>query len=61
MADTSVTWKSSDKKIASVSGKGIVKVKKKAGTARITAVSQKDKKQKAEITLNVIKKAKKNS
>ena len=60
MADTSVTWKSSDKKIASVSGKGIVKVKKKAGTARITAVFQKDKKQKAEITLNVIKKAKKN-
>lgn len=60
VADTSVIWKSSDNKIASVSGKGIVKVKKKAGTARITAISQKDKKQKAEFVLNVVKKAKKN-
>lgn len=44
--------------MAAVSGKGIVKVKKKAGKARITAVSKKDNKQKSEFILNVVKKNK---
>lgn len=59
-ADTGVTWKSSDKKIATVSAKGVVKVKKKAGTVKITATSKKGNKKKAEFTLNVVKKAKAN-
>lgn len=53
-ADPGVTWKSSDKKIAAVSSKGIVKVKKKTGKVKITAVAGKGK---AVFTLNVVKKA----
>ncbi len=59
-ASTNVTWKSSDKKIATVSKKGVVKIKKKTGTVKITAISVKDNKIKAETTLNVVKKAKTN-
>ncbi len=55
----SVTWKSSKKKVASVTSKGKVTAKK-AGTAKITATSKTDKKKKATITIKVSKKAVKN-
>ena len=41
-ASKSVTWKSSDKKIATVTSKGVVKGLKK-GTVKITATSKADK------------------
>lgn len=51
-ASKSVTWKSSNKKIATVSSKGVVKGKK-AGKVKITAVSKKNKKVKKSITITV--------
>lgn len=54
-----VTWKSSKKKVASVSSKGVVTAKA-AGTAKITATSKTDAKKKATITVKVSKKAVKN-
>ena len=53
-----VTFTSSDKKVAAVSGKGVVKVKK-TGTAKIT-VSAKDSAEKTVITINAVKKEKVN-
>lgn len=55
----SVTWKTSKKKVATVSSKGVVKAKAK-GTAKITATSKTDNKKKATITIKVSKKAVKN-
>ena len=54
-----VTWKTSKKKVATVTSKGVVKAKAK-GTAKITAVSKTDNKKKATITIKVSKKAVKN-
>lgn len=51
-ASKSVTWKSSDKTIAAVSQKGIVKGKK-SGKVKITAVSKANKKVKSSITITV--------
>lgn len=51
-ASKSVTWKSSNKKIATVSSKGVVTGKKK-GTVKITATSKKNKKVKATVTIKV--------
>lgn len=51
-ASKSVTWQSSDKKIATVSQKGIV-TGKKSGKVKITAISKKNKKVKATINITV--------
>ncbi|MCI8648419.1 MAG: CehA/McbA family metallohydrolase [Firmicutes bacterium] len=51
-ASKSVTWQSSDKKTATVSQKGIV-TGKKSGKVKITAVSKKNKKVKASVTITV--------
>ena len=51
-ASKSVTYKSSNKKIATVTSKGVVKGKKK-GTVKITAISKKNKKVKARIKIKV--------
>ena len=51
-ADKSVTWKSSNKRIATVTGKGVVKGLKK-GTVKITATSKANKKVKKTITIKV--------
>ncbi len=51
-ASKAVTWKSSNKKIATVSSKGVVTGKKK-GTVKITATSKKNKKVKKTITIKV--------
>ena len=55
-ADQDVTWKTSDKKIATVSSKGEVKGKK-AGKVTITAVSKKDKSVKKKWEMTVTKNA----
>ena len=55
-ANKGVTFKSSNKKVATVNGKGIVKGKK-TGTAKITVRSKKNKKKKASITVKVMKTA----
>ena len=54
-ANQKVTWKSSNKKIATVSSKGKVKVKK-AGKVKITATAKDGSKKKATITITVRKK-----
>lgn len=51
-ASKSVTWKSSDKKIAAVNSKGVV-TGKKAGKVKITATSKANKKIQKSITLTV--------
>lgn len=51
-ASKSVTWKSSNKKIATVSSKGVVTGKKK-GSVKITATSKKNKKVKATVKITV--------
>ena len=51
-ADKKVVWKTSNKKIATVSAKGVVKGKKK-GTVKITAVSKSNKTVKATIKIKV--------
>ena len=51
-ASKSVTWKSSNKKIATVTSKGVVKGLKK-GTVKITATSKANKKVKKTITIKV--------
>lgn len=51
-ASKSVTWKSSNKKVATVTSKGVVKGLKK-GTVKITATSKADKKVKKTITIKV--------
>ena len=48
-----VTYKSSNKKIATVTNKGIITAKK-AGTVKITVTSKKNKKKKATITVKVL-------
>lgn len=50
-----VTYKSSNKKVATVSKKGVIKAIKK-GKAKITATSVTDKKKKAKITVKVVNK-----
>ena len=55
-ANKGVTYKSSNKKIATVNNKGIVKGVK-TGTAKITVTSKKNKKKKATITVQVKKAA----
>lgn len=50
-----VTWKSSNKKIATVSAKGKVTAKK-AGTVKITAIAKDGSKEKAAITIRIKKK-----
>ena len=51
-ASRSVRWKSSNKKIAAVSSKGVVTGKKK-GTVRITATSKKNRRIRKSITIKV--------
>ena len=51
-ASKAVTWKSSNKKVATVSAKGVVKAKKK-GTVKITAVSKANAKKKCVIKMKV--------
>ena len=55
-----VNWKTSDKTIATVSSKGVVTIKKKEGTVKITAVSAADNTKKASFTINAVSKAKAN-
>ena len=52
-ANKKVTYKSSNKKVATVTNKGVI-TGKKAGTAKITATSVKNKKKKAIVTVKVI-------
>jgi len=52
-ASKKVTWKSSNKKIATVSAKGVVKAKSKKGTVKITATSKADKTKKCTIKVKV--------
>lgn len=54
-ASKAVTWKSSNKKVATVTAKGIVKAKK-AGSVTITAKSKKNPKVKAKCTIQINKK-----
>ena len=51
-ASKSVTYKSSNKKVATVTSKGVVKGKKK-GSVKITAISKKNKRVKAKIKIKV--------
>ena len=53
-ASKAVTWKTSNKKVATVSAKGVVKAKK-AGTVKITAISKSNKKAKVTKTVKVVK------
>ena len=53
-ANKKVTYKSSNPKVASVTGKGVI-TGKKAGTAKITVRSAKNKKIKAVVTVKVVK------
>lgn len=54
-ANKKVTYKSSNKKIATVTAAGYVKGKK-TGTCKVTVTSKKNKKKKAKITVKVVKK-----
>ena len=51
-ASKAVTWKTSNKKLATVSAKGVVKAKKK-GTVKITAVSKADGKKKCVLKIKI--------
>ena len=53
-ANRKVTYKSSNKKVATVTGKGVIKGKK-AGNAKITVTSKKDSKKKATVKVKVVK------
>lgn len=53
-ANKKVTYKSSNPKVAAVTGKGVI-TGKKAGTAKITVISAKNKKKKAVVTVKVVK------
>ena len=53
-ANKKVTYKSSNKKVATVSSKGVI-TGKKAGTAKITVTSKKNPKKKAKVTVKVVK------
>ena len=52
-----IKWKSSNTKIATVSSKGVITAKKKAGKATITVTAKSNKKATAKVTVNVVKKA----
>ncbi len=52
-----LTWKSNKTGIATVSNKGVITAKKKAGKATITVTANSNKKAKATVTVNVVKKA----
>ncbi len=52
-----LTWKSNKTNIATVSSKGVITAKKKAGKATITVTANSNKKAKATVTVNVVKKA----
>lgn len=52
-----LTWKSNKTGIATVSSKGVITAKKKAGKATITVTANSNKKAKATVTVNVVKKA----
>lgn len=53
-ANKKVTYKSSNKKVATVTSKGVITAKK-AGTAKITVTSKKNSKKKATVTVKVVK------
>ncbi len=53
-ANKKVTYKSSNRKVATVTSKGVI-TGKKAGTAKITVISKKNKKKKATVTVKVLK------
>lgn len=53
-ANKKVTYKSSDKKVASVNNKGVISGKK-VGTAKITVASKKNPKKKTTVTVKVLK------
>lgn len=53
-ANKKVTYKSSNKKVATVTAKGVITAKK-AGTAKITVTSKKNTKKKATVTVKVVK------
>lgn len=53
-ANKKVTYKSSNKKVATVTSKGVI-TGKKVGTAKITVISKKNPKKKATITVKVVK------
>lgn len=55
-ANQKVTFKSKNKKIATVTGKGVIKGKK-VGKTKVVVVSKKNKKKKATLTVQVMKKA----
>lgn len=52
-ASKKVIWKTSNKKLATVSSSGVVKTKKKKGTVKITAVSKADSKKKCTVTVKI--------
>ncbi len=52
-----LTWKSNKTSIATVSSKGVITAKKKAGKATITVTAKSNKKATAKVTVNVVKKA----
>ncbi len=52
-ASKKVVWTTSNKKLATVSAKGVVKAKNKKGTVKITAASKKNAKKKCTVTIKI--------